>query len=205
MQKVTEVPHERLCQLRRKSVTAVKIRHLLPGSTAHVLVNGAMPVALRPAWLPVLLALALVPARAASAASDPSETVRRYLGALKSGDFDAAYDLVSAAMRQGKAREAWVKEQRTLMAFADVKIFGFDVQPATIEGEVARVPNVLSSQDRLVNQIGLTEYELYTLVKESGAWKVDSQLLVEPRDLPRWFPKLSPQGRAGGSTGEASH
>jgi len=40
-----------------------------------------------------------------------------------------------------------------------------------------------------VNQLGLTEHELYTLVKEDGAWKVDQQLIVEPADVPRWFPE----------------
>jgi len=43
----------------------------------------------------------------------------------------------------------WVKEQKAGMAFADVKIFDFDVYPGKIDGEVARVPNVLSSQEPL--------------------------------------------------------
>ncbi|HJQ97131.1 MAG TPA: hypothetical protein VJ826_02400 [Candidatus Polarisedimenticolaceae bacterium] len=118
----------------------------------------------------------------------PEETVRRYLGALKSGKLEDAYDLISAAMKQGKDREVWVKEQKAGMAFADVKIFEFDVRPGKIEGDVANVPNVLSSQDRFVNQLGITEYELYTLVKENGVWKVDRQLIVEPPDMPKWFP-----------------
>jgi hypothetical protein len=77
------------------------------------------------------------------------------------------------------------------MAFADVKIFEFDVHPGKVEGETAYVPNVLSSQDRFVNQLGLTEYELYTLVREDGVWKVDRQLIVEPGDIPKWFPSKS--------------
>ena len=56
------------------------------------------------------------------------------------------------------------------------------------QGDKAEVPNVLSSQDRFVNQLGLTEHELYTLVKEGGAWKVDAQMIVEPPDIPKWFP-----------------
>jgi hypothetical protein len=124
----------------------------------------------------------------------PEETVRRYLGALKDGKFDVAYELISKAMKQNKERDVWVKEQRAMMAFADVKIFDFKVQPAKIEGNTARVPNILSSQDRFVNQIGLTEYELYTLVKEDGVWKVDSQLLVETPDVPKWFPKAGDKG-----------
>jgi hypothetical protein len=131
--------------------------------------------------------------------SSPEETVRRYLGALKAGDFNAVYDVISKAMKQGKEREVWVKEQKTGMAFADVKIFDFQVYPAKVEGAVARVPNVLSSQDRFVNQLGLTEYELYTLVREDGAWKVDQQVIVEPGDVPKWFPKREEGAGAGGT------
>jgi hypothetical protein len=134
------------------------------------------------------------PSLAADAPLSPEETVRQYLGALKAGNFDRVYDLVSKAMRQGKDREVWVKEQKTGMAFADVKIFDFQVYPGKVEGDVANVPNVLSSQDRFVNQLGLTEYELYTLVKEDGSWKVDRQLIVEPGDVSKWFPPKSTAG-----------
>jgi hypothetical protein len=138
----------------------------------------------------VVLGLLLAAAApGAGAPLSPEETVTRYLGALKAGNFDQAYDLVSKAMKQGKDREVWVKEQKTGMAFADVKIFDFHVHPGKVEGDVAQVPNVLSSQDRFVNQLGLTEYELYTLVKEDGAWKVDRQVIVEPQDVGKWFPK----------------
>jgi hypothetical protein len=127
---------------------------------------------------------------AAGAPTTPEETVRRYLQAMRDGKFSDAFDLVSRAMTQGKDREVWVKEQQSGMAFAEVKIFEFRVYPGKVEGEKAYVPNVLSSQDRFVNQLGLTEYELYTLVKEGGAWKVDQQVLVEPPDIPKWFPKV---------------
>ena len=127
----------------------------------------------------------------AAEALTPEETVRRYLQATKDGKFDEVYDLASKAMRRGKDKEVWVKEQKAGMAFADVKIFEFTVYPGKVEGEKAQVPNILSSQDRFVNQLGLTEYELYTLVKEDGAWKVDQQLIVEPPDIPKWFPKKS--------------
>jgi hypothetical protein len=150
----------------------------------------------KPWWVARALAiafLACVAARALGAgALTPEETVRRYLQATKDGKFGDAYDLVSPAMKRDKDREVWVKEQQAGMAFADVKIFEFTVYPGKIEGEKAQVPNILSSQDRLVNQLGLTEYELYTLVKEGGAWKVDQQLIVEPPDIPKWFPKKVP-------------
>jgi hypothetical protein len=139
------------------------------------------------------LALALAaPVRAETLS--PEETVKQYLGALKGGNFDRVYELISKAMKQGKDKEVWVKEQKTGMAFADVKIFDFQVYPGKIEGDVANVPNVLSSQDRFVNQLGLTEYELYTLVKEDGSWKVDRQLIVEPGDVSKWFPPKSTAG-----------
>ena len=51
------------------------------------------------------------------------------------------------------------------------------------------MPNILESQDRFVNTLGLTEYELYTLVREDGGWKVDSQILVEPAEQAKWFPR----------------
>jgi hypothetical protein len=141
--------------------------------------------------LAAVLCAGLLPAphARADAPLTPEETVRRYLMGLKEGKFDQVYDLVSRAMRQNKDREVWVKEQQAGMAFADVKIFDIHVYPGKIEGEKAFVPNVLQSQDRFVNQLGLTEYELYTLVKEDGAWKVDQQVLVEPPDIPKWFPK----------------
>jgi hypothetical protein len=128
-------------------------------------------------------------ALAVDAPLTPEETVRRYLQAVKDGKFETAYDLISKAMKQGKEREVWVKEQRAGMQWADVKIFDFEVHAGKIEGDKASVPNILSSQDRLVNQLGLTEYELYTLLKEGGAWKVDQQVLVEPPDVPKWFPQ----------------
>src|SRR5881392_3093710 len=119
-------------------------------------------------WAVGVLLLAVQTSAAAPAQLSPEDTVRRYLQALKDGRFEVAYDLVSKAMKQGKDREVWVKEQKTGMAFADVKIFEFRVYPGKVEGATAHVPNVLSSQDRFVNQLGLTEYELYTLPKEDG-------------------------------------
>ena len=142
----------------------------------------------------VAVVLAARAVAGAPATLSPEDTVRRYLAALKEANFTQAYDLVSKAMKQGKDREVWVKEQKTGMSFADVKIFDFDVYPGKIEGEKARVPNVLSSQDRFVNQLGLTEYELYTLVREDGVWKVDQQVIVEPGDVSKWFPPKRSDG-----------
>ena len=142
---------------------------------------------------------------AAEERTTPEDTVRRYLQAMKDGKFDVAYDLVSTAMKGGKDREVWVKEQKAGMQWADVKIFEFRVYPGKIEGEQAHVPNVLSSQDRFVNQLGLTEHELYTLVKEDGVWKVDQQLIVEPADVSKWFPEGKKPEDKGGSAAPLSH
>ena len=144
-------------------------------------------------WLAVALVVLVSFAFAAPAAMSPEDTIRRYLQDTKEGNFDDAYDLVSKAMRRGEDKEVWVKEQKAGMAFAEVKVFEFHVQPGKIDGDTARVPNVLSSQDRFVNQLGLTEYELYTLVKEDGRWKVDQQTIVEPPDVPKWFPDSAPK------------
>jgi hypothetical protein len=139
----------------------------------------------------VLLVLAVLSAPLARAfvSGSPEDALRRYLTALKAEKFGDAYDLASKAMRQGKDKEQYVKESKAMMGFADVKIFDFTVYPGKTEGEKAQVPNILESQDRFVNTLGLTEYELYTLVREDGGWKVDSQILIEPAEQTKWFPK----------------
>ena len=153
-------------------------RHM---SRARALISGLL----------VASALLAHGARALEPAS-PEDVVRRYLGAMKEGRFDQAYDLVSHGMTQGKPREVWAKEQKAGMSWADVKIFDFTVHPGRVVDGKAFVPNVLSSQDRFLNQLGLTEHELYTLVREDGAWKVDSQIIIAPSDIPKWFPNRAP-------------
>jgi hypothetical protein len=124
----------------------------------------------------------------------PDATLRQYLQALKDGKVEAAYDFISKGMRGAKSREDWTKEQREVGTLAEVKIFGFEVGSPKVDGSKAQVPNILRSQDKFINQMGLTEYELYTLVLEDGEWRIDQQLLVEPSDLPKWFPKLPKPG-----------
>jgi len=126
----------------------------------------------------------------------PEETLKRYLTAIQASDFDKAYDLVSKAMKmdrksgQVRSREAWVKQSQYLVAFSEAKIFDFKVSPGKVEGEKAIVPNLLSSQDKFLNQLGVEEYELYTLLQEDGAWKVDQQTeVVEQSEIDQWFPK----------------
>jgi len=136
----------------------------------------------------VLLLVGLVGVGRALDPGSPEDVLMRYLRALKDGKPTEAYDLVSKAMRQGKDKDVWVKEEKAMMAMADVKIFDFTVYPGKVAGDRAQVPNILESQDKFVNTLGLTEHELYTLVREDGAWKVDSQILLEQAEIPKWFP-----------------
>jgi hypothetical protein len=122
----------------------------------------------------------------------PEETVTRYLEALKAGNFAAAYDYISAGMAQHKSREDWAKEQQWTMQMADAKIFDFHVYPGKIQGDVAHVPDLLSSQDKFLNQLGVQEHELYTLIREHGRWKIDQQQLLEKSERAKWFPSQAP-------------
>ena len=126
----------------------------------------------------------------------PEEILKRYLNALQNQQFDKAYDVVSKAMKtdrksgQVKSKEVWVKESQYIFAFSEAKIFDFKVLPGKQEGDKALVPNILSSQDKFLNQLGVEEYEIYTLVKEDGGWKVDQQEeVVDPADIAKWFPQ----------------
>ena len=125
----------------------------------------------------------------------PEETVTRYLDALKAGNLAAAYDYMSAAMVQHKSRTDWTKEMQWSLQMSDVKIFEFHVYPGKLEGNTARVPNILSSQDKFLNQLGLPEHELYTLIREDGRWKIDQQQLLERAEQGKWFPAPPPDGK----------
>ncbi len=143
-------------------------------------------------WIVLMtLVLSAAGAFAATDSTTPEDTVKQYLTAVKGGDFNAAYPLVTRDMAQNKSKEEWVKEQQWVMQMAEVKIFEFQVYPGKIEGEKAYVPNVLNSQDKFLNQLGVVEHELYTLVKEDGRWKINQQQIVENTDLAKWFPKGS--------------
>jgi len=147
--------------------------------------------------LPLVALLLAASARSGRAeGASPEDVLKSYLTALQSQQFEKAYDLVSKAMKtdrktgQVKPKEVWVKESQYIMAFSEAKILDFKVRSAKIEGDKAIVPNLLSSQDKFLNQLGVEEYELYTLVKEDGAWKVDQQQeVVEQSEIAKWFPK----------------
>jgi hypothetical protein len=133
----------------------------------------------------------------------PEETVRRYLTAVKNGKFTEAYDYVSKGMAQNKSREDWAKEQQWMMQASEAKIFDFHVYPGKIEGDKAHVPDLLSSQDKYLNQLGVEEHELYTLIREDGRWKIDQQQDVERDNIPKWFPPQAAGGTPGAGTPKA--
>ena len=118
----------------------------------------------------------------------PEQTVTRYLEALKAENFPGAYEYITKGMAQNKPRDAWAKELQWTMQMSEAKIFDYHVYPGKVEGEKAYVPNILSSQDKFLNQLGVQEHELYTLIREDGRWKIDQQQLVEKSDQGKWFP-----------------
>jgi len=148
------------------------------------------------ALIAVLVVLTTSAGVARSEEATPEEILKRYLTATQNQKFDDAYELVSKAMKtdrksgQVKSKEVWSKESQYIFSFSEAKIFDFKIGKGKIEANKAMVPNLLSSQDKFLNQLGVEEYELYTLVKEDGGWKVDSQQeVIEPSEIAKWFPK----------------
>jgi hypothetical protein len=119
----------------------------------------------------------------------PDQTVTKYLEAMQGQRFAEAYDYVSSGLRGGKSKEEWSKEQQYIVQMGEVKIFGFRVFKPVMEGEKAKVPNILKSQDKFLNQLGLDEYELYELIREEGTWRIDQQTLVEGPERSEYFPE----------------
>ncbi|HEY5624201.1 MAG TPA: hypothetical protein VIV14_10610 [Gammaproteobacteria bacterium] len=138
----------------------------------------------------VLFTAACDPGLASAAASDrsPEDTVRKYLAAMQEHRFTEAYDYVSSTLRGGKDREEWAKEQQYIVQIGEVKIFGYKVYTAEVVDEQAKVPNILKSQDKYLNQLGLDEHEIYMLIKEDGEWRIDQQTLVEGPERSEYFP-----------------
>ncbi len=134
-----------------------------------------------------MLTLAVAPAWAEGPSRSPEDTVRAYLSAMQGHRFTEAYDYVSSTSRRDKSRELWAKEQQYIMQFGEVKILEFKVFPAVMVGDKARVPNLLKSQDKFLNQLGLDEHELYDLVVEDGNWRIDQQTLVQGPEKDEYF------------------
>lgn len=139
-------------------------------------------------WTSILAVVLVLVSPLFAAELTPEETVRKYLTAFKEGNFRSAYPFVSKDVAQNKGEEEWAKEQQWIMQMAEAKIFDFKVYPGKIEGDKAYVPNILNSQDKFLNQLGVVEHELYTLVREDGRWKIKQQQIVEPSEVEKWFP-----------------
>jgi len=133
--------------------------------------------------------LVVLVASSAFAELTPDQTVTKYLEAMQGHRFDEAYAYVSSGLRGGKSQEEWSKEQQYITQMGEVKIFGFRVFKPVIEGEKAKVPNILKSQDKFLNQLGLDEYELYELLREDGTWRIDQQTLIEGPERSEYFPE----------------
>lgn len=119
----------------------------------------------------------------------PEDVVRTYLEAVKKGDYKSAYPLLTAEMQGNLDEEKWVAQQIIVMKLGEVMIDSYRVFPARMDGTKAIVPNLLKSKDKFINQKGLNEYELYTLVQgPDKKWLIDQQSLVETDAVSKWFP-----------------
>jgi hypothetical protein len=165
-----------------------KAKTALPAVLGLFLLALPMPVR---AASPESLPTASAAGQASGAGSEsPEAAVKAYLGALQSGDLAAAYEQLTPQMRRDQAKERWVAEQTLVMKLGEVKISSFQVFPARTEGaDKAKVPNLLKSKDKYINQTGADEFELYTVVKGAdGRWHIDQQELVETDNVSKWFP-----------------
>jgi hypothetical protein len=171
--------------LRPVFLTLIAIVTFATASTAEE------PAAAKPAAPAASSPPAPSPAPAPAAAElTPDKVVENYLKAMQAKNFTEAYKYVSNTLKAGKNLELWSKEQQYIMDMGEVKIIDFKVYPAIIGKDgVARVPNILKSQDKFLNQLGLDEHEIYEVIKEDGAWKIDQQTLAEGEDRAEYFPE----------------
>ncbi len=125
----------------------------------------------------------------------PGQAVKAYLEAIKEKRFVDAYDVVTARMSDGKPREEWAALQQKIFELGAVSLGVIDVRKSKRErmtvfqcAPSARVPNVLHAADVLNNQ-GSTEFEVYTVLKVGGKWRVDGQeTLFGETAIRSWFP-----------------
>lgn len=125
----------------------------------------------------------------------PRRAVEMYLTSMKDYRFEDAFDYVTANMTDNTEREAWATGQRRVFEYGEVQMDDPDVRDphrgiknVFFCEDSGVVPNVLKAKDKFNNQ-GSTEFELYTVIKEGGTWKLDGQeLLFEEADIRKWFP-----------------
>jgi hypothetical protein len=136
----------------------------------------------------VVLSFAMTSCFSGSALS-PEETVQGYLTAFQSGDFEKAYSFVSKGMARDKTKEEWATEQRNMVLKAEAQIIEFTIYPGVTGEESASVPNVLRAKDKLFNQTGALEYEVYELIFTEEKWAIDhSRLLIGKEAIAEVFP-----------------
>lgn len=168
-----------------RAYSAILLASILSIPAAQVFAEDAKA----PAATPPAAAPAAAPAPAAAGELAPDQVVTNYLKAMQAQNFAEAFKYVSSTLKAGKGVEEWSKEQQYVMQMGEVKIIEFKVFPAVIGADgIARVPNILKSQDKFLNQLGLDEHELYELIKEDGAWRIDQQTLAEGPDRAEYFP-----------------
>ncbi|MFP6682715.1 MAG: hypothetical protein VCB07_11000 [Gammaproteobacteria bacterium] len=139
-------------------------------------------------WWGLLLAPLLI-GSAEIGGGSPEAVVARYLSALQHRDFALAHPHLTDDMTGGKDAFAWAVEQNIVFKHAGVVIHGFNVFAAKIEADTAFVPNILHSQDDLVNRLGADEYELYRLQKTGGRWRIERQKVLSKPQRADWFEK----------------
>lgn len=145
--------------------------------------------------LAIVLGLGMFNRETCSNDQGPRLAVEMYLTSMKDYRFEDAFDSVTAKMTDNAAREEWAGGQRRIFEYGEVEMDAPDAREAhrAIQNvffceDSAVVPNVLKAKDKFNNQ-GSTEFELYTVIKVDGGWKLDSQeLLFEEADIHKWFP-----------------
>ncbi|HIF51338.1 MAG TPA: DUF4878 domain-containing protein [Thiotrichaceae bacterium] len=139
-------------------------------------------------WL--LIILPLLMGGGDSYPDTPEQVVAHYLRAIKNYDFPEAHLYLTDEMTRGADAFNWSVEQKQIYKYAEVKVNGYKVYEAMIEGDKASVPNILSSRDKFLNKSGADEYEIYILIKINGYWTIDRQRLVNEKDKNKWFNNL---------------
>ena len=126
--------------------------------------------------------------------SGPEGAVAAYVQGMKDYQFESAYDFLTDNMTDGNSRDDWSELQLKFIVGGEVVIKKVDVRPAhgtksdpaCVDSAV--VPHVLRAKDKFNNQ-GSTEFELYTVIKDDGQWKIDTQeTLFDEKRIKAWFP-----------------
>lgn len=124
----------------------------------------------------------------------PRDAVIAYGKAMQEKRFEDAYDHVSRNFTDGRSRAEWAGLQRRMFELGGVEVQAPDVRTPRREmvdgrcSNTALVPNVLRAKDVLNNQ-GSTEFEVYTVIFDDGAWRIDSQeTLFDESRIREWFP-----------------